>query len=163
MKWCTNAKNQNHSSSSSSRCSSRFGICDGSNSRCLDTACFTCLPFHCWVYRVCSGVRRTTSGRSSGRGDNGVCSAGLSRPFRLRKQIIPNRITARTQKNSTARSEIAQFFYILNSTTSPSFTIYSLPSVLTNPPSRAEANDPASNKSFQKITSARMNLSLKSV
>ena len=53
--------------------------------------------------------------------------------------------------------------YTLNSTTSPSFTTYSLPSVLRSPFSRADAYDPAESKSSQNITSARMNLSWKSV
>lgn len=51
----------------------------------------------------------------------------------------------------------------LNSITSPSFTIYSFPSVLMSPLFFASAKLPAATKSFQKITSARINLSLKSV
>jgi len=53
--------------------------------------------------------------------------------------------------------------YILNSTTSPSLTIYSLPSVRTKPFSRATPYDPASSNLSHSIISARTNLSLKSV
>ena len=53
--------------------------------------------------------------------------------------------------------------YILNSITSPSFTTYSLPSVRTQPFSRALAYEPASISLSYATTSARINFSLKSV
>ena len=53
--------------------------------------------------------------------------------------------------------------YILNSITSPSFTMYSFPSVRTFPFSFADANEPEESRSSVCTTSALINLSLKSL